>query len=159
MQIAPDGRRLRLLNCAPQAVVAADSNFPSTYGPGYYEPRFATDGREGTSGKGIWVSAETPAEHFLELRFEHPPLVRGVVVNWVRDAGHDWVPRNFFVEVRVDQQWKSIANAKENKESMLVTKLGEPTKVEQIRIVITRGSPSRPRLAAINEVQILAVKE
>jgi hypothetical protein len=159
MQIAPDGTRLRLLNCAPQAVVTADSNFPSKYGPGYYEPRYAADGREGTAAKGIWVSAETPAEHVLELRFEHTPLVRGVVVNWVRDAGHDWAPRDFSVEVCADKQWRTVANVKDNTESMSVAKLDEPTRVEQVRIVIARGSSSRPLLAAINEVEVLAIKE
>jgi len=170
LQAGADGKRLRLHNVAPQAAVTADSTFPSRYGPGYYEPRFAADSKEGTPGKGIWVSAETAGPHFLELSFTQPPTVRGIVVHWPRDATHDWIPQDFAVRICADKQpptrqsfgdgaWTTVLDVKDNKEPVAVAKLEQPAKLAQVRILITRGCPSRPNLAAINEVEVLAVRE
>jgi len=159
LQRGADGARLRLQNVAPQAQVTADSTFPSKYGPGYYEPRFAADGKEGTPAKGIWVSAETAGAHFLELAFAKPVNVRGVVVTWAHDEAHSWIPQEFRIQVGDGNQWRDVLDAKENTDPTAVAKLEPPARVEKVKIAITRGAPSRPRLAAINEVQVLAIKE
>jgi hypothetical protein len=162
LQTGPAGKRFRLHNVAPQAEVIADSNFPSPYGPGYYEPRFAADGKKGAPNKGIWVSAETQEPHFLELRFPNPVTVRGVVVHWAYDEAHDWTPQDFSIQAYVSASgggWKPLLQVKNNREPIAVAKSELPARLARVQIVITRGSPSRPHLAAVNEIEVLAIIE
>jgi hypothetical protein len=144
---------------APTASVSVDSNFPSRYGPGYYDAKFAIDGKEGLPSKGVWVSAEKPGEHFLELRFERARRARGLVVTWARDAQHDWVPQEFSLQVYARGAWKTVLAARDNHEAATVLKLEPPEEVERVRVVITRGSSARPLMGAINEIEVLAVRE
>ncbi len=147
------GKRLRLRNASLTAQAAADSNYKA----GYYDPAYAIDGKEGTPSRDIWVSAETQPPHFLEVRLKEPETIRGIVIAWVRDATRDWVPQDFSVRLRAEGQWQPVLEQKDNRQVATVIKLDSPVHADQVRIEITHGSPARPRLAAINELQVLAI--
>jgi hypothetical protein len=102
-------------------------------------------------------AAETQTPHFLEVRLMEPEKIRGIVIHWVRDATRDWVARDFSVRLRAERQWRPVLEQKDNRQVATVIKRDSPVRADQVRIEITRGSPARPRLAAINEVSVLAI--
>jgi hypothetical protein len=93
------------------------------------------------------------------LRFAAAPLLRGIVVTWARDVTRDWVAQDFSVEIHADGRWRRVSQQRDNRRASTTIRLDTLVRVDQIRIEITRGSPSRPRLAAVNEVQVLAIQE
>ena len=79
------GRLVPVKNVSRGAKVVADS----VYEMAHYDPKFTIDGARGTPSRGVWVSKDTPGEHFLEVRFDRPQPLRGLIVDWVRDATRD----------------------------------------------------------------------
>jgi hypothetical protein len=148
------GKGLRLRNIATSATAAADS----TYRAGFYDPANAVDGKQGTPSGGVWIAKETASPHRLEMRFP-TAMLRGIVVNWACDATRDWIAQDFSVEIHAGAQWTRVAQQKDNRQALTVIKLEPAVRADQVRIEITRGSPSRPRLAAVNEVELLAIPD
>ena len=134
----PDATRYVLRNVASQAVAAADSN----YAPSHYGPQYTIDGLHGDPSRGVWVSAETTAPHWLQIALPQPQKVRGLVIQWVRDATRDWVPRDFHVRVFTNGVWQTVSDIRDNREPITVAALEPPAVIETVRIEITRGSPS-----------------
>jgi hypothetical protein len=153
--VAGAGKRLRLRNVAATAKASADSS----YRAGFYDPANTVDGKQGTPSGGIWVAAETAMPHHLTLQLASAPRLRGIVVHWPRDAARDWVAQDFAVEIHDGGQWRRLSQQRENRQLLTVLKFNPTVRADQLRIEITRGSPSRPRLAAISEVELLAIEE
>jgi hypothetical protein len=103
------------------------------------------------------VSAETRPPHYHLVRLAKAQPIRGIVVKWVRDRTRDWVAQDFSVHLGADQQWRTVLEQRGNCRATTVIQLDPPVQADQVRIEIARGSPSRPRLAAINEVEVLAI--
>lgn len=148
------GRLVPVKNVSRGAKVVADS----VYEMAHYDPKFTIDGARGTPSRGVWVSKDTPGEHFLEVRFDRPQPLRGLIVDWVRDATRDWVAADFRVEIGRQGKFQSVLEARDNRQPSAVVAIDPPREADALRVVILRGSPHRPRLGAIEEIQVLAEK-
>jgi len=148
----PEGTTLE--NVSPTSVVRADT----TYAAGYYEAEYVVDGKMGTLSRGIWVSAETDPPHALEITLREPIRVAGLIVEWARDDRRDWAPQDFVIERWHEGQWQPVRRRTGNTLAQTVVRLENLPEMTKLRIVISRGPKSRPKLAAISEVEILAVR-
>lgn len=67
--------------------------------------------------------------------------------------------QDFSVQIHAGGQWRPVFKRNDNRQTVAIVKLDPPARADQVRIGITRGSPSRPHLAAIAEIQVLAIEE
>ena len=146
------GRLVAVKNVCRGAKVAADS----VYELAHYDPKFAIDGVRGTPSQGVWVSKQAAGEHFLEVRFDRAQPLRGVIVDWVRDETRDWVASEFRVEIGRAGKFQAVLEARDNRQPSAIAAIDPPRLADAVRVVIVRGSPRRPRLGAIEEIQVLA---
>ena len=144
-----------LENISPACVARADS----TYAAGYYEAEYVVDGKMGTLSRGIWVSAETDPPHALEITLTKPARVAGLIVEWARDDRRDWAPQDFAIERWHEDAWRCVLQQTNNTLAQAVVRLEGLPEMTKLRIVVHRGPKSRPKLAAISEVEILAVRQ
>ena len=149
----PEGATLE--NVSPACVARADT----TYAAGYYEAEYVVDGKMGTLSRGIWVSAEIDPPHALEVTLKEPAHLAGLIVEWARDDRRDWAPQDFAIERWHEDAWRCVLRQTNNTLAQAVVRLEGLPEMTKLRIVVHRGPKSRPKLAAISEVEILAVRQ
>ncbi len=141
-------------NLAASAEVSVDGSY------GGYTPAALTDAVLDPAGldwsKAAWASAESAAEHWVELRWPNPVTITRAVLWWALDGGKLWPSRSYTVEARVDGAWRPLAQVTDAPETDPAVHVFAPVSTTALRIrqAAGGGPAQRPNLIWLREVEV-----
>jgi len=154
-------RRLDTTNLALAALGAklvVDSSFP-----GYESLVALNDGITALPGDTCpneltWASAETEADHWVEVQLPQAKTLKEVTVYWAAYTDRAYNPQRYAVQVPDGAGWRAVYESPadgEKPNQPVTTARFAPLSTDRFRIFMPAGggAPSRPRLLWIAEIQ------
>jgi len=139
------------------ATVKVDSCFP-----GYESLLPLNDGFTALTGDSCgndvtWASAELPTDHWVEIIFPQPTLIREVTIYWAAYTHEVHTPRQFQIQVPAGESWRAVyASPPEGEKPRPISTVRfAPVKTNRFRVFMPagQGSPTRPLLLWIAEIK------
>ena len=161
--VQESSRAVNLVRDVPDCVakVSVDSSFVGYRTDVLTDGRWIAEGEEPRAewadadrlgnGGNTWVSADTPADHWVQLDWPHPIELDVIAVCWSRP---EWLPRAFRVERLVNNQWQPIVGtvpawAPTGRRSVIAVPV---VQVQSLRIIQPAGCGGARDLMAAQEV-------
>jgi hypothetical protein len=112
--------------------------------------------------EGNWASAETPGEHWIELRFDAPASVAAVYVFWGFDKNRYLPARR--VELQTsdgDDKWRTVSTVEPGDNYDRTSFEFAPVKTTRLRILqpAQQGPQNRAFIMWVREVQVFGAKD
>ncbi len=128
--------------------------------PGYESLESLNDGVAYPPGPGrlndvSWASADSPAAHWLELRFGQTRTISEIVVFWTLYRGKQHLPRETEVRIPQGEEWVKL-DAKRidgSGDNCITTFKFEPRPLQRVRVYQTAGSENAPGYMWVTEVE------
>ncbi len=142
--------------------VEVDSSFEG------YNPAPLTDGvidvRRIASlryNRGNWVSAEEPAEHWIEVELERAALVTSVYVYWGFDRDRYMPSRAAALQVPDGRGWRTISTVEPGGHYDRTAFEFEPPTTDRLRVLqpAGQGPPNRPFVMWVRELEVFGSTE
>lgn len=133
--------------------VSVDSSYDG------YGPAPLTDGLMWPDGvhwtQRAWASAESSADHWIELAWPQPVELTRVIVYWNLEDGRLYASRQVRVETLVGDSWTPIAAATPEPTEAASALVFSPTRTTRLRIVqpAGMGPVARPNIMWVTEIE------
>ncbi len=112
--------------------------------------------------EGNWASAETPGDHWIELRFDRPTSVAAVYVYWGFDKNRYLAARRAELQTSDgDDSWRTISTVEPGDNYDRTSFDFAPVKTTRLRVLqpAQQGPPNRSFIMWVREVQVFGEKD